>query len=434
MARKKAMPLIEDFNNIPKEALIPEREQPYPIPEHWRWVRLGSVTAPMKTRKPSGNSFNYIDIESIDNSDQTVKAAKIVTTPNAPSRASRAVHVGDTLFSMVRPYLRNIALIDENLSHAIASTGFYICTPIKGVLVPQFLFEFLRSKFFIGQITSKMKGDNSPSVKNSDMLNAATPLPPLDEQERIVAYLDENLGKIDNVCGKLQDFLAGAEERKERLIQAGVSGHLTEDWREKHEMSLDDWVPKKLADLGAVVTGGTPSTKHPELYGDQLPFVKPTDLNAGRHVITSQTYLSNLGTESVRMLPANTVAVCCIGATIGKCGLIEVPSATNQQINSLVPNNDNDAIFLYYLAESPTFKSAIIENSSSTTLPILNKSRFSKLCVTVPTKPEQEKIARILDSTLQLAQQAHDKVRITLAQLDSAKQQLVSAALSGRLT
>lgn len=231
MARKKSLPLIEDFNSIPEEALVPEVEQPYLIPEHWKWVKLGAITVPMETRKPKGDSFKYIDIDSIDNSNQTVRAVKIIATHKAPSRASRAVHTGDTLFSLVRPYLRNIALISERDSHAIASTGFYVCTPIKHILIPTFLFEVLCSSSFVARITSKMRGDNSPSVKSSDMRSAAIPLPPLEEQESIVEKLTDRLEKIDAAIARLQTFLKGSESRTESVLEAAVHGRLTEDCR-----------------------------------------------------------------------------------------------------------------------------------------------------------------------------------------------------------
>lgn len=158
-----------------------------------------------------------------------------------------------------------------------------------------------------------------------------------------------------------------------------------------------------------------------------------TDLNAGRHVRFSGRYLSKLGADNARMLPANTVAVCCIGATIGKCGLIEVPAATNQQINCLVPNTANDAVFLYYLTESPDFKSNLIGKSSSTTLPILNKTRFEELIVKIPTKNEQKEIAQILDSALARVERVNELVALAFAQLAVMKRQLVAAALAGKL-
>ena len=81
----------------------------------------------MKSTKPKGSFFNYIDIDSIDNAKQSIDSVKVVKTENAPSRASRYTQKGDIVFSMVRPYLKNIAIVPDN--DCIASTGFYVCSP-----------------------------------------------------------------------------------------------------------------------------------------------------------------------------------------------------------------------------------------------------------------------------------------------------------------
>ncbi|MEG0108812.1 MAG: restriction endonuclease subunit S, partial [Lachnospiraceae bacterium] len=82
---------------------------PFEIPESWCWVNGYTCFCPMESIKPSGKSFKYIDIDAIDNLNHKVKTPKIVSVNNAPSRASRKLHSGDVVFSMVRPYLGNIA-------------------------------------------------------------------------------------------------------------------------------------------------------------------------------------------------------------------------------------------------------------------------------------------------------------------------------------
>ncbi|MDR0681412.1 MAG: hypothetical protein LBG15_06135 [Dysgonamonadaceae bacterium] len=81
----------------------------------WKTVKLGDVLYPMESKKPTGNSFGYIDIESIDNKQHIIKEAKIIEVSKVPSRASRSLKYGDTLFSMVRSYLENIAFIEKKI-------------------------------------------------------------------------------------------------------------------------------------------------------------------------------------------------------------------------------------------------------------------------------------------------------------------------------
>ena len=167
-----------------------EIESPFDIPYSWEWVRLGDVLLPMETKRPQGETFQYIDIDAIDNTNNVVLTPKRLPVAKAPSRASRGLKSGDTLFSVVRPYLRNIAYIDDSLADCIASTGFYVCRPDE-MVAPRFLFWLLLSDYVVNGLNSFMKGDNSPSIRGEQLHDFLVPLPPIAEQKRIVAKIEE---------------------------------------------------------------------------------------------------------------------------------------------------------------------------------------------------------------------------------------------------
>lgn len=425
MARKKTLPLIEDFDNIPAEALVPKDEQPYEIPEHWQWVRIGyAVKATTEKTEDFSARPPYVGLENL------IPGGGIGNTASSEEiRSTKTVFsAGQILYGKLRPYLDKHAVADFD---GVCSTDILAYIPSPEVNAHYFDF-WLSTNIFRNAAVSHSKGINLPRISETAIGNFPFPLPPLDEQQRIVDYLDTNLAKIDEVIAKLEDHLAQAEERKATLIQAAVSGHLTADWRAEHEISLTSWQPRTIDELGTVVTGNTPSTKRAEFYGSDIPFIKPADLNEGRNVVSAESYLSMVGAEHARMLPPYTVAVCCIG-TIGKSGLIVVESATNQQINSIIPNSEISPIYLYYLCASPAFRQIVIRSSSSTTLPILNKGRFSKLEVTVPSLEEQQEIARILDDKLDRFSEADSRIQAALDLLNLTTKKIVSAALTGQL-
>ena len=119
-------------------------EIPFELPDGWMWCRGHSCFEGMESTKPQGEFFDYIDIDAIDNRLHRIKAAKHLPVSEAPSRASRAVKTGSVLFSLVRPYLENIAPVEETHSHCIASTGFYVCNS-NGTLLPEFMFFLMIS-------------------------------------------------------------------------------------------------------------------------------------------------------------------------------------------------------------------------------------------------------------------------------------------------
>ena len=167
------------------------------LPETWTWCRLGAICLPQGRRLPSGPSFNYIDIDSIDNVRHVVRSFKTLATADAPSRAVRALRSGDTVFSMVRPYLENIAYIDDNLADCIASSGFFVCSPASSDIHPTWLFNLLLSSYAIQSVNKHMRGDNSPSVRKDDMEKLLLPLPPFNEQQRICNRLATLLPELE---------------------------------------------------------------------------------------------------------------------------------------------------------------------------------------------------------------------------------------------
>ena len=152
----------------------------------------------MESRKPSGSHFKYIDIDSIDNKHQTIREAKITETAKAPSRASRAVFDGSILFSLVRPYLKNIALVDSSNADSIASTGFYIATS-NGVFIPKYLYILMISAYVVDGLNQFMKGDNSPSINKDNIEKWLYPVPPLVEQEKIADTVQKYISILEDI-------------------------------------------------------------------------------------------------------------------------------------------------------------------------------------------------------------------------------------------
>ena len=164
-------------------------EIPFELPNTWSWIRGKNLFIPMESTKPN-KDFLYIDLDAVNNKLFCIYRPKSMPLSKAPSRATRKLHVNDLLFSMVRPYLRNIALVTEEYADAIASTGFYVITPSCG-LYPQYLFKMMLSGYVIDGLNTYMKGDNSPSINNGHIEEFLYPLPPIKEQQRIVAQIEK---------------------------------------------------------------------------------------------------------------------------------------------------------------------------------------------------------------------------------------------------
>ena len=172
------------------------------LPKNWTWTKGINIFLPMKSTKPKDEEFQYIDIDSIDNKRQIINGIKTLKTSKAPSRASRYTQKNDVIFSMVRPYLRNIAkVINDN---CIASTGFYVCSPTPKLLNSDYCYYLMISEYVVNGLNQFMKGDNSPSISKGHIDEWLFPLPPFAEQQRIVQKIEELFSVLDNIQKALE--------------------------------------------------------------------------------------------------------------------------------------------------------------------------------------------------------------------------------------
>lgn len=202
------------------------------VPAGWAEVALSDVCRSASQRGPSADQteFRYIDLGAIDNKTKRVVAPSTLATSSAPSRAKQVVAAGDVLFSTVRVYLENIALIPSELDGAIASTAFTVLRPTLAVK-PGYLYRLVTSKPFIQAVNALQRGNSPPSVQDGDVRSQRVPLPPLREQESIISRIEELFSDIDEGERALERVQKLVIRYRQSVLKAAVTGELTNDWR-----------------------------------------------------------------------------------------------------------------------------------------------------------------------------------------------------------
>ena len=195
----------------------------------------------------------------------------------------------------------------------------------------------------------------------------------------------------------------------------------------------EGWSWTRLGSLFSTITGSTPSTKDASLYGDEYPFYKPTDLDAGFDVCVSEDTVSEKGYKNGRILPMYSVLVTCIGATIGKTGYIKNSGICNQQINAILPNTFILPEYTYFCMCSEFEQQQIWTNSSATTLPILNKSKFDILFFPVPPKAQQTRTVERIKELLHFVEIIQQEKRTLQETIKLTKSKLLDLAIRGKL-
>ena len=314
---------------------------------------------------------------------------------------------GTLLYGKLRPYLAKICIPDRE---GCCSTDILPIRPSQKLDI-SYLKHVLLWKPYVDKANSLCSGANLPRISPSSLLGIEIPLPPLEEQRRIAAILD-NAHRIT----LLQKDAKNAIELLPKSLFLSLFGD--------PRINPYSWPQYSLGELGRVVTGSTPPSSEHGMFEGTHPFVTPGDLGSGQ---ASKRSLTEAGARRSRNVRKGSALVCCIGATIGKMDIAREDSAFNQQINAV---EWGDCVIGEFGIETLRFfKDTISTAGASTTLPILKKSAFEKLRIPVPPIGLQRDYCRHLEAMSPCLGRLQ-----TAAQLGaSLKQALMSKAFSGEI-
>lgn len=193
-------------------------DEPFDIPRSWCWTRIREVTADRGQKVPDAR-FSYIDVTAINKESGIVYSPTVLDASDAPSRARKIAEVGDVIYSCVRPYLLNVAIIEKDFDPPpIASTAFAVLNGF-GLVLPRYLWIALRSPFMVAQVEEAQRGQAYPAINDADFAVLPLPLPPLAEQHRIVAKVDELMA----LCAELEAARTTREAARDRLAAASLA-------------------------------------------------------------------------------------------------------------------------------------------------------------------------------------------------------------------
>lgn len=229
---KPASELLKNIKNekenLIKEGKIKKRKElppinkdevPYELPKGWVWCRLGEVLEfaenfDVQKNLDKTELVNYVDIDAIDNNKHKIREVKLLPVHKLSTRARRILKKDYIVYSLVRPYLDNIAIIPDNKKNYIGSTGFAVFKPIS--VLKEYLFYFLLNPFLRDYYLKLLTGFNSPNIGFSKFSETPFPLPPLSEQKRIVEKVDA----LMKFCGELELRIKENKENSENLMGA----------------------------------------------------------------------------------------------------------------------------------------------------------------------------------------------------------------------
>ncbi|MCR5573917.1 MAG: restriction endonuclease subunit S [Bacteroidaceae bacterium] len=437
---------MEHFEDKKREDICIDDEISFDIPKGWEYCRFSSLYWLLTDGTHSTPKYTLTGVPFLSVKDMSSGKLSFVNTkfisPEEHSLISQRCNPqkGDLLISKVGT--TGIPLIIDTEKEFSIFVSLALVKFFPDLLDSHFLIHLINSPLVQSQVKEETRGIGNKNWVLTAISNTLMVLPPLAEQKRIVAKIEKLLPKVEEY-GKAQESLDKLNEElperlKKSILQEAIEGRLVlqdpndepasvlldkiraEKKRLVKEGKLkkkdleetpisEDEIPFKipeswewcrLSNVGEIITGGTPSKSETKYYGNDYPFYKPADLEQGIDTIYSSDSLSVDGFEHSRKLPKNSILVTCIGS-IGKTGLIRKEGTCNQQINAIIPFN----IFiipeyLFYFCLSSFFQESMWDSSSSTTLAILNKNKFSQLIIALPPLAEQKRIVEKIEQLM----------------------------------
>ena len=458
--------IFKGADNTPYEKIGDEvrslaDEVPFDIPDSWEWVRLGNISSYAETKQKvnatsADPSIWGLDLEDIEKGGRLLEHK---TVGERKAVGDKTVFVkGDILYSKLRPYLLKILVAPDD----------GICTPeivpfrVYGGINPNYIVNYLKSPYVDNLINSITYGVKMPRVGTETMTSLLVPIPPLEEQLRIVEKIDEVASAVsaydvayqktealnstfpealkksilqEAVQGKLvpQDPIDESAEalleriraEKQRLIKEGKikkdkhesiifrrdNSHYEK--RISEEVCIDDEIPfeipeswawARLSSFGVFSSGKTPSMSNPQFWNGNVPWVTSKDMK--RPVITdSEMHISELAAATMQLYPAGTLLL------VARSGILKrllplcklgIDSTINQDIKafSLYDIELSEWLFYGIKAFEPFILKELVK--SVTTVESLKFDEFAAMLIPVPPLSEQRRIIDAIKTAMNL--------------------------------
>jgi len=363
----------------------------YSLPDGWEWQELADVVVKTENLNPLKHAeqlWTYIDISSVDRDRFAVTDPKEMLGKDAPSRAKKHVQLNDVIFATTRPNLKNIALIREEYSSPVASTGFCVLRANKKVL-PAYLFYFVTTDFVQSQIEPYVGGASYPAITDGNLKKAPIPIPSIEEQKRIVEKLDALLTRIDTAIEHLHSKLDLSKQLFDSI--------------------LDEFF--KLPECDAV-----PLTEVVRDYKSDNYIVYVDSASTKKFCTKDDVMIGRYGPPVFQILRG-------------------LDGAYNVALMKAVPNEDVlTKDYLFWFLQSPSIQNYVIGISQRAAGQSgVNKKALEKYLIPVPSKTMQNDI---VDKVGQLVSKSRDleaEVTAEIASLNQLKASILDSAFKGEL-
>lgn len=473
-----------------KKALIPVDEQPYAIPSNWVWTRLGEISKlsggsgfPEKYQGFLDKNIPFYKVGSLKNIDDNFYIENsenyidddILTEIKAklfPANTIIFAKIGEAIRLNRRAILKENSCIDNNLMALVSNSSCYF----------RYVYFWLKKE----DLYKYAQATTVPSIRQSTLEELEFPLPPLNEQKRIVEKLDFLFEKTKRAKEIIEEIKVNIENRKISILDRAFKGTLTSKWRSENKTSdvkellksineekikkweedclqaekdgnkkpkkpiikevkdmivpvdeqpyklPDSWVWVRLGEIGVWGAGATPLKSNSEFYSNAtIPWLLTGDLNDS-YITKIPNKISEIALEktSVKLNPKDSILIAMYGATIGKVGILTFPATTNQACCACSELFQTEKLYLFnfLISERKNFVSRAVGGAQ----PNISKEKIISTPFPLPPLEEQQEIVRVLDEVLENENKVKELLELE-ERIDILEKSILHKAFKGEL-
>lgn len=441
-----------------------EKNNQYELPRGWAKTTLGQICEPSKEKFNPLKETNtiFIGLEHVEsNTGRILEIGKSSDTRSTKT----AFRSGDVLYGKLRPYLNKVCVPNFD---GVCSTDILVFQK-NPYLESKYLSWFLSTSDFVRLANQNVTGIQHPRVSFDTMSEFGFPLPPLNEQERIILKIEELFSELDFTIESLEKTQLRLQQYKRSLLKYAFQGILSEVWRDsnhKHietghsilqkirsrernkekfaEISEDEisklpkipneWSWTYFSNLGELNRGRSMHRPRddPSLFGGKYPFIQTGIVRNSQGKITSyeQTY-NEKGLAQSRLFPEGTLCI-TIAANIAETGILTFPACFPDSVVGFTPLKDliNSLFVMHYIKSN---QSKLEKIAPATAQKNINLDILRKVAIPIMSYQEQCIISNEIEKGFSIANQSISSISSQISDVRKLRMIILKSAFEGKL-
>lgn len=401
------------------------------LPKGWKRVKLGDVCKATSNKDPRNNTeqqFYYVDITSVNNVSKRIVEPKLLFGKDAPSRARQLIFANDVVLSTTRPNLNAVALVPSELDNQICSTGFCVLRSESSLVDANYLFVFTQSVEFVNNLSNLVKGALYPAVTDKQVKDQLIPLPPLPEQKRIVAILNEQMATVEKARAAAEAQLQAAKTLPAAYLREVFDSPEAQKWKRK---PLGEFVISYRNGLG----------RRPSGIEKGYIVLRIADVSSGVINIDSPRYIemSENEIQTYSLIEDDVIFIRVNGSShlVGRCIIVDTYSEKLSFNDHLIRVRLKDGLnpkYLKLVCETSIVRNVIEEKASTSAGQLtINQDILSGLQIPFPSINEQRQIIIELEEKMLAGQQLQRSLQAQLNTIKQLPAALLRQAFNGEL-